>query len=381
MSNDMNCEDDESNGGDNNYSAIWSAIDAEHIEVGDTVWVEVSATAERDDPEEMDWAPELYDDYEVTVTDVTTNDRVVGGQSVTVTVDNGDEITVSGDGLWLTRGYEDYWSRDYNNSVRIALKNDEEQSDESDDEDNDESEVATDDGVDFHDDIQTTTIDARTIAETVWDVTRDRTDGRDGDRWFDAQGNVFREERKSGLTHIDDIVDVDDLMTGHPLPLRQDDDYEEIRELVVTELTNIILTEEKPQLVTDGGVDDSHFEHTCAGLSADNTPCRRGVSADIRATPEYSYCNDHEWQAKFDWEDYITQILPNNQTKRIHVTDVNKTETEWGPVLEIETQYGSVRVSSDEQIESGCVYDMTVKRSRTDWNQLVLYVKQVEDDD
>jgi hypothetical protein len=40
----------------------------------------------------------------------------------------------------------------------------------------------TDGGVDVHDNTEAITIDAHTIAETVWDVARDRADGRDGHR-------------------------------------------------------------------------------------------------------------------------------------------------------------------------------------------------------
>lgn len=117
---------DESNGGENNYVEIQNADDAQNVEVGDTVSVEINAYPECDDRERAFRKGTLTDSYEATVTDVAENRPALGIKwGIKLTLDNGDELSICSDGAReLERDNEWYTSYDTHypeNKVSIAV--------------------------------------------------------------------------------------------------------------------------------------------------------------------------------------------------------------------------------------------------------------------
>lgn len=134
---------DESNGGENNYSEVRTADDARHVEVGDTVSVEINARPEREDCDEAVSTEPLVDCFDAEVTDVVDK---LDGEHVDIKLDTGEIVSVT------TRGSRSMWRQyacysnhdDHNpeNRVRIAVV---------DDDPEDEPVMMTDGGVDVAD--------------------------------------------------------------------------------------------------------------------------------------------------------------------------------------------------------------------------------------
>lgn len=116
---------DESNGGENNYSEIRTADDARHVEVGDTVSLEINAYPERGSLDTAMESDPLVDNYEATVIDTIDSDPTYR-DGVKLILDTGDEIHIVGTDAAheLMRGDEWYTVRDRHhpqNSIRLTV--------------------------------------------------------------------------------------------------------------------------------------------------------------------------------------------------------------------------------------------------------------------
>lgn len=125
----------EKTNGEPEYVELLRGSDGHKVSVGDTVWVDVDARAEREDPDERDWAPRLIDEFEAEVVEVRESELVLGGKGLELELDNGDRISIGNWYQFLDRDYEHY-CHEGRDRMRVYV------------EVNDEPEVATDGGVD-----------------------------------------------------------------------------------------------------------------------------------------------------------------------------------------------------------------------------------------
>lgn len=86
--------------------------------------------------------------------------------------------------------------------------------------------------------INNVTVDARTLAETAFKSIRRRRDGYSGDLYVSPTGDIYGERRQQNLVHVDELVDQEELFTGHRIPLKQDDDFFEIREIIIEQVAD-----------------------------------------------------------------------------------------------------------------------------------------------
>lgn len=98
------------------------------------------------------------------------------------------------------------------------------------------------------------------LADAVVLYRERRRAGYPFDLWFDGGGQAYTARRKTGLVHIEDVVDINSLDVNLPQPHLNDEEYDAQRAVVVEwprdQLETLCeQTDDQREVATDGGAD------------------------------------------------------------------------------------------------------------------------------